>query len=324
MAARFNLTGTSLRAACLLLVTVVVLFSFAPAAAEPVVLRVGGQPIHIEYFPRDEKVAQEVSRICENTVLAIAHELGLEQLQPIRIVLIDDMDEFSERSGLTLPSWGIAFALMDSQFMLVDVARATRSWDQLGKVIPHELSHLLAAQRVDKTRLPVWFVEGLAQWQARQWSMLDGWRLAEAVWGKRASSLAGIRNGLPYGEGPVQDAYRVSYVGFVELFDGHPDALPAFLGRVKTDGDFSVAFAAYFGEDEYEYYARFHQALYRKYNNRLMLFQTGPLFGVLALLFVVIYVRVKIRNRESLKRMSEGDGGGQRDDLGRLPPGTGL
>ena len=278
-------------------------------AAQPQTMRLDDYPIIIEYFPKDEKIAGEVGAICQDVIDDLAMELGLSRLQPVRAVLIPDITEFEKQQGIELPSWGIAFALMENQIMLVDVQRATVAWSTLRKTIPHELSHLLVAQRVEKVALPLWFLEGLAQWQAGQWSILENWRLMESVWAKRAPGLGQITQYLPREESRVRDAYRVAYLGFTARFDGHMDQLPEFLDEVVATGDFATAFESFWNESEYVYYARFDHALYRKYQTRLLLFQTGPLFSILAVLFLFVVIRIKLRNRNKLKRLEDIDRG---------------
>jgi hypothetical protein len=204
---------------------------------------------------------------------------------------------------------------MDNQIMLVDVKRATLSWNGLEKVIPHELSHLLVAQKVGGVGLPAWFLEGLALWQAREWSLIENWRLMEAVWSNRAPGLGQIYTTLPYDEPRARDAYRVAYVGFTERFEDQMDLVPAFLDELVRAGDFRTAFEQFWNENEYQYYARFGKSLHQRYKSRLLLFQTGPLFTFVALLFVFAVVILYVRNRRKLRRMDDIDPGLSVDDL---------
>ena len=273
------------------------------AAAESRVTTLSLFPVTITYDSSDERVADRVAELCESEIPKLAEEIGLGEISPFRIVLIQDMPAFEREQGIALPSWGVAFALMENQVMLVDVDRAANAWNSLETVIPHELSHLLVAQRVGPRMLPVWFVEGMAMWQSGEWSLIDNWRLMESVWGNRAPNLGQIRSGLPRHEAQARDAYRVSYIGFVERFEDQPQLLPGFLDEVIQYGEFGAAFESYFGESEMDYYARLHEHLHRKYKTRLLLFQAGPLFSVLSILFLFVLLRVRLRNRRKMQEM---------------------
>lgn len=275
------------------------------AAAEARVTTLSDFPITISYDSSDERVARRVADICSDAIPVLADQIGLGDVKAFNIVLIQDMAAFEREQGINLPSWGVAFALMDNQVMLVDVDRASNAWNTLETVIPHELSHLLVGQRVGPRMLPVWFVEGLAMWQSREWSLIDNWRLMESVWSNRAPHLGQIERGLPGEEARARDAYRVAYIGFTERFEDRTERLPQFLDEVMRQGEFAAGFESYFDEAPVTYYARLHEHLHRKYKTRLLLFQAGPLFSVLSLLFLFVLLRVRLRNRRKLREMEQ-------------------
>ncbi len=265
--------------------------------------------VTIEFRAEDQRVAERVAEICSERIPELAKGLGLAEVGSFRIFLIPELEEYGKRMNVQFPPWGVAFAFMEAQVMLVDVKRASNAWNTLEKVIPHELSHILLAQRVGDIRMPIWFLEGLAQWQAHQWSVVESWRLMEAVWGRRAPHLAQISDRLPPDETRVREAYRVSYAAFQHRFDREMDLVPLFLGEVAALGDFDKAFEVFWEETQVDYYVRFSGHLVSKYRSGLMLFQTGPLFTLLALLFVFVIIRTWLRNRRKLREMEESERG---------------
>ena len=294
------------------LVVIVLLFIPVRSAAQtpdPKSIVIDEYGITIEYRAEDQRVADRVAEICTESIPEIAKGLGLSEVRPFRVFLIPELEEYGKRMNVRFPSWGVAFAFMESQVMLVDVKRASNAWNTLEKVIPHELSHILVAQRVGNIPMPVWFLEGLAQWQAHQWSIAESWRLMEAVWGNRAPHLAQISNKLPSGEPRIREAYRVSYVAFQYRFDKEMELVPAFLNEIVAQNDFDKAFEIFWGETQFDFYARFSGHLVAKYRSGLMLFQTGPLFTLVSVLFVFVIFFTWLRNRRKLKRMEEQERG---------------
>lgn len=287
--------------------------SASKAGGNTVDMRVASHPVVIRYEDQHERVAKRVAEICEERLDELSAQLGFSGIPPIEIDIVDDIAPYRRRLGNDLPSWGVAFALMGRGKMVVDVARATRAWNSLETVIPHELSHLLFAHRVGLTPVPVWFLEGLAQWQAGEWSLLDNWQLMNAVWSNQAPKLWQLQNGYPAGEEAARNAYRISYAAFVQLFDDRNGDLPLFLDDVRRRGDFEAAFLSVFGEYPMSYYAGFHQRLEAKYHSRLLVFQSGPLFSIIAAVFLILAIRYHVRKRKRLKSMS--------DDPGGFPPG---
>jgi hypothetical protein len=131
--------------------------------------------------------------------------------------------------------------------------------------------------------------------------------LMESVWNNSAPRLEYIRSALPPDERRTREAYRVSYAAFQHLFDGRMERLPDFLGEIKSRGDFGEAFGAFWNESEDAYYARFARHLEMKYKTGLMLFQPGPLFTVVSVLFVMVVLSTWMRNRRKLRKMEEAE-----------------
>jgi hypothetical protein len=261
----------------------------------------------IEFRAADRKVATEVASICRASLPSLSRQIGLPAIEPFRVFLLPDVETYEEKAGLSLPSWGVAFAFPANNVVLVDVRRASRAWDTLGKVIPHELSHLLLGQRAYGVRFPLWFVEGLAQWQAQEWSVMEHWRLMEAVWSRRAPALGRVVSYMPAEENAARDAYRVAYAAFQYRFGERTDRVAAFLDEVAARGQFGEAFAGFWNETEGQFCARFDEHLERKYSSPLMLFQTEPLFTFASVLFVIAAILVWIRSRRKLRRMEKAE-----------------
>lgn len=293
-----------------LFAVVVLTIGGRPAAGarspDRLVMSLPSHPVQIFYQPDDERVARRVAEICEDRLDELSAQLGLRAFPPVEVEITDDIGQYRRRLGDNLPKWGVAFALMREGRMVVDVMRATRAWNSLETVIPHELSHLYVAWRTGGAPLPVWFLEGLAQWQADEWTLADNWQLMSAVWSNQAPKLWRLQNSYPAGEEKARAAYRVSYAAFTYLFDERFEDLPVFLGEVARLGDFEGAFLSVFGEYPMSFYVRFHEHLDAKYRSRLLVFQSGPLFSILAAGFLILAIRYHIRKRRRLKEMSDG------------------
>jgi hypothetical protein len=295
----------------LVLLGMVSMVGFGAHATEFETIELREHPVRISYEPGDERVARKVGEICDDFLGDLAFQLGLAEVAPIQVEVSGSIAGYRRHFGADLPSWGVAFALMHEGRMVVDVARATRAWNSLESVIPHELSHLLLAQRIGRVAMPIWFLEGLAQWQADEWSMVDGWQLMNAVWSNKAPKLWHLQDRYPPGESAAREAYRVSYAAFTYLFDDRIDELPLFLDEIERHSGFEEAFTSFFDEYPASYYVRFHEHLDAKYKSRLLVFQTGPLFSILAAAFFIVALRYYFRKRRRLKAMSDGiDGPG--------------
>ena len=286
----------------------------ASAQAAPHVISVDGYRITITFEPRNERVAKRVGEIVTETLPELLAEIGMTEVHPMRIEIVDDMRPYRHAFRETLPVWGVAFALLGEQVIVVDAPRATRAWNSLEKVIPHELSHLLLAQRVGTVRFPIWFLEGMAQWQAHEWTLVDSWQLMNAVWSGKAPPLWRIIDQYPGSEDAARTAYRTSYAAFTDLFDGRIHELPEFFDMVNATGSFVDAFENFFGMSLDTYMRGFRERLDRRYHSRLLIFQTGPLFSMAAVLFLVVIARYQIRKRRKMKALERMERGLPLDD----------
>lgn len=266
-------------------------------------MRIDGYPVTIEYAPANRRVAAKVRGIIERDVPVLTAQLGIDRIQPIVVRVEGDIRPYRRALGRSLPTWGVAFAVLEDQIIVVDVKRATRALGELDHVIPHELSHLFLAQRVPRVHFPVWFLEGLAQWQAGEWSMIDSWQLMNAVWGGDLPNLMHMVDQYPVHEERARTGYRLAYAAFSDLFADHPENIAPFLDTVVQMGNFDEAFDRFFGVDVPNFTVAFHRRLEARYHTPLLVFQTGPLFSVLAVIFLGVGLRFYIRKRRRLREM---------------------
>ncbi len=263
-------------------------------------------PVTIHYEPRYSRVAERVDAVARENLPRLMSELGLARMSPIEIVVTAHARDYDASLSPELPNWGVAFAILEEQRILVDVQRATRAYNSLDEVVPHELSHLLVRQKVPHARLPIWFSEGLAQWQAREWSLVDSWELMQGVWTGSAPRIEDLGAQYPADETRAQSAYRISYAAFTDLFSGLGfQVLPEVLGSVEQKGRFSEGFLAYFGFSTTDYAAYFHDEIERRYKSKALMFQSGPLFGFAALVFVAVIVRYTLKRRRKYQQLEE-------------------
>lgn len=300
-------THARLRVSTLLVTFAIVAFAAAPSlAANDRTRTLHPLPVTIRYQPRYSRVADKIDNITREELPRLMAELGLANLHPIEIVIADDARAYDATLTRQLPEWGVAFAILEEQRILVDVDKATRAYNSLDEVVPHELSHLLMRQRVPDAQLPIWFSEGSAQWQAREWSLVDGWQLMQNVFAGTAPRLEDLGRQYPRGEEPAQSAYRVSYAAFTELFaEVGFDKLPEFLNVVEARRSFGVGFMEYWGFTVADYAAYFQDDMERRYRSKALAFQTGPLFGFAALVFIVVIIRQYFKRRRKFAQLEE-------------------
>ncbi len=282
---------------------------FAPAGSSPGVADAGtlraGRHVIVHAPRRLSALAERVAATCRRELPRLAAEAGLDTVRPVRVDVVDDVGPYRRRLGDALPVWGAAFAVLERDAIVIDATRADRSPGDLDRIVTHELSHLVVAQRVGHARLPMWFLEGVARRQARERSLVDAWQLMMAVDTGRAPALWTLAHRFPRDAGRARDAYRIAGAA-VEMLLGHePGALSRFLGRLAAGEPFDVALARTTGADAGAWMIRFHGELERRFHTRMVVFETAPILGVAALLFVVAIARYQVRKRRRINALDD-------------------
>jgi hypothetical protein len=129
-----------------------------------------------------------------------------------------------------------------------------------------------------------------------------------SVWGNDTPRLWQLVDTYPVYEDQARTAYRLSYAAFRDLFDDGAHNLPDFLDAVNRHRNFDQAFDDYFGVDVNTFAVAFHEDLSNRYHSRLLFFQDGPLFSILAVLFLVVGLRFYLRKRRRLRELDGVDG----------------
>ncbi len=108
-----------------------------------------------------EPAAKEVMAIYPAIRTELETLLGWQcRFRPV-IVLIKDEDIFQKMAGHDL---FVAFAVSQKKHIVIDYSKMGRDPFTLEITLKHELCHLLIHYHIQKTDLPRWLDEGVAQW----------------------------------------------------------------------------------------------------------------------------------------------------------------
>lgn len=215
-------------------------------------LRDGVEVVFVEGARRD---GERVARILPEALATVTDRWG-ELRAPLRVEVLPDhaaLEDAVDRHGYP---WLRAWARYGEVWL-----QAPSTWGLLGasdtalrELLVHELTHVVMYQQVAresdwrKTRIPVWFREGMASWTARQ-----GYRrtkLADvAAWVRDHPDLDPIADADSLYQHEDEVVYAAGHHAFSFLVDryGVP-AVRALLARMYATGEsFPDAFEATIG-----------------------------------------------------------------------------
>ena len=127
----------------------------------------------------DETIARGVLRASERYYDRIANEIGYARYanfwtweERVKVVIFSDHVSFAKTTGQ--PLWSKGYAQRESQiFKSRSIVTYPQEHDFMDGLLPHEISHLILLDFVgSKSRIPIWFDEGVAQLQEKNKKML--------------------------------------------------------------------------------------------------------------------------------------------------------
>lgn len=257
-----------------------------------------------------ERMAEEVEKLLVESAGEIAHDLGLESIDRMEVIIAPGPREYEKMHKGGIPEWGAAFSDGYSQLMGLNAEAVLRQPRPLRFVVRHELSHLLFYQRVGGVRCPTWLLEGVAMLQSHEWGFTDQWSLMRYVWTERVPFLEDLEERFPSRGGEAELAYRISYAAVEELLRERKEDLITLTAFTREMGSFDEAFLATFGESAGDFSIRFGILMRRRYRSFGVLLQSPPYWLILALLFVCLYIVKRIRNYRRLREWERTEGGG--------------
>lgn len=185
--------------ASLLLILAAARIAAAPGTLEPP-RKISGGIFTVEFWPGDEKIANESLEILRETASDFSRRLPAGD-RPVRVTICRSIDQFRAHAGQYGRAWvGGVTKSRSGRIAVKAPYLLPESRDYYG-LLRHELLHVLLARNVREEYLPRWFNEGVVM-------VLSG----ENRWGSaaRVAGMYASRNLIPY--------YNLDF-GFLPLGD---------------------------------------------------------------------------------------------------------
>ncbi|GAB4205778.1 MAG: hypothetical protein OHK0013_21920 [Sandaracinaceae bacterium] len=245
----------------------------------------------------------------------IRSELGLDSLPPIRIRVAIDPEQMRALAPLGAPppayAVGVAYPGLD---LILLTLTAPETWQrpELDDVLVHELSHIALHHAAGPDHdLPLWFVEGVAIYQARERSIERVQTLWEGAFRGAIIDLDHLDERFPQRPHAVDLAYAQSadFVAWLLRRSG-PEKLGEMIGRMRRGQRFEVAvsqtWSAGIGQLEQEWRADLSER-----------FGALPLFATGSAGWIVVGLLVGLAWRQRKRKAAEIEARWAREDAQR-------
>lgn len=276
----------------LALVSLPVLFGVLAAAQPQPVVR----PYAEYYFDNERYIPQA------DSALSYAHDvltkyLGLIEIPPVKIYLVDDLDRFEQLIGGRFPEWGAAAALPSRGMIVIKSPDKHRLGKSLKELVAHEYVHIVLANKTAFASIPRWFNEGLAMFVAMEWGWENNMAMSKAGALGQFISLEEIDRVNTFSGPRAQLAYAQSYLAVKYLYENYGDrSLIRFVSTIAGGGDVDEALMEAAGSTLGEFETEYHVYLTEHYN-LVSLFTNTMLFWLFLALLVLVGVFIRYRQR---------------------------
>lgn len=138
----------------------------------------------IYYYPELEQHLERIASYAESAYQRISSELKHDLAKRVPLILYKTQSEFQQQdiTGSELPEGVLAFAEPYRDRMVLPIDEPP---DQLYRLITHELTHVFEFDVIPRgimgSSIPLWVDEGLANYMAGYWNVLDLMQVRDAA-----------------------------------------------------------------------------------------------------------------------------------------------
>jgi hypothetical protein len=278
-----------------------VLAARAEAQDGPRVLSDG--PVRVVYWPGARARAEEVLSTARRP-LRLPGFPGRGVSVAATIVLAPSPQVFDSVTGGRAPEWGAGVAIPAARTIVLPLySTPERGPEQLPRTLRHELIHLVLHQELPEP-IPRWFDEGYAEWASGGLDTESAWKLRTAFVLGRAPPLDSLTLDWPREAERARLAYLLSATAVRHLAErSGPGGFPVLLDAWRREGSLERAIRAAYGLTMGQFEEEWQKMVRRRYGWLLALTQMAAFWFLVTLLFLVLVVIRKRRDRAKLAEM---------------------
>jgi hypothetical protein len=259
------------------------------------------------YHESDAEVARELQVKLGASWAKVVAELGRDVSSEMTIRIARGPDDMRALAplGSPPPAYAVGVAYPSLGLIILSVV-SPDSWfpPDIAAVMTHELSHLALHRAVRGHPLPLWFVEGLATTQAGEHRLARVRALWEAAVAGEVLPLALVSRSFPSRPQAVNLAYAQSADLVRHLLQSSVDRsrLAQLLGHVADGMAFEPAVLSAYRIDLDYLEREWHQGLSERFRVLPLVLTGTALWGGIAILVVVAFLRRRREHHEKLSR----------------------
>lgn len=285
------------------------LFVTPSAAAGAMDMRMENDHFIIRHTAGDEGIAAELSRESPAIRARVIADIGVDFPEKTEIRIAPTVEAFREAQpgGNWIPLWAAGVAYPTENVIVLRSPRAVKGGriDAMD-VFTHEFSHIALGRALAGVRVPVWLNEGLAIYEAREWTFSRLSVLTTAALTDRLIPLPVLALSFPAEAEPAELAYAEGFmfVSFLINKVGR-EAFHRLLRDYTRYGDLEGALRRGTGMSLAELEERWLFYLKLRVSWIPLITSVTTLWFIMALIFIYGYMRKKRQAEQRLREMQE-------------------
>ena len=292
---------------------VLLMLFLIPATAEELEREViEGTGVSVMFSPGRKAFAESALSTYLTALAELEEKLGLSPQRKAYIVLSRTQTEFRDITGGSTHTWIAALAYSSENLIVIDGSKIEIiGMNDLKITLSHELTHLLLGKLLEKgAKLPVWFNEGVAMWASIPRFTLPREELVLAAKSGALLHYSSLHDSFPASRKGAQLAYAESheFISYLENRFGE-GTVKAVIQEMNHGVQVADALLHVAGKTLDELWNDWTETLYRRSGFlaavRLISRRGLPLFGIIAVLVVLGYLRYLLVKRRKMKRWEE-------------------
>jgi hypothetical protein len=252
---------------------------------------------YFTFSPPDRRLAENLSDISEEIYREIVTDVGVAPLPGIKIFIAHTHEDFLARqpNPEKAPEWaaGLAYPELNIVILKAPAAALFGTIDPI-RTFRHELAHLTLHQALAGIHIPKWLDEGLAMYEAREWTLRTTATMTSVTLKKKFIPLTSLNDSFPIAFEEAETAYAQSFSMVAYLLDRHGrETFHEFILNLKKRMTLSQSAQEAFGPSFYELERRWHRYLRIRYTWIPVVTSTITLWFLFSIIFFIIYLRKK-------------------------------
>jgi hypothetical protein len=260
-------------------------------------------------FTRSKVAAHNIQAIAEGFYPRVTIDLGYTPKRKITIWFYGSHKEFKRAFSAPIQDWAAGFAYpLSARVVIRDPVSLSNKKLNLSRLLKHEITHVIFGLYVGQNlrHVPRWFNEGLAMYEAEEWTYGHYWTILTGALGNSLIPLYELAENFPQSEARARLAYAqsCSIVTFMVKKYGS-DSLRECIRLIAEGRGIDEAMAGAVGIDVGWLERKWLRELKKSYKWISIITSWVVLWTIVILIGLIGYWRRKVRNRRILEQWEE-------------------